>query len=33
MDLIYADKSKIDIGVLNDYKFDLAYGESENDSR
>lgn len=31
MDLIYADENRIDLGVLQDYKFDLAYGESEND--
>lgn len=30
MDLIYADKNRIDIGVLKDYNFDLAYGEDEN---
>ena len=31
MDLIYTDKSKIDIGVLLDFSFDLAFGEDEND--
>ena len=31
MDLIYANQERIDLGVLKDYKFDLAYGESEND--
>lgn len=30
MDLIYADESKRDIGVLLSYQFDLAYGEDEN---
>ena len=30
MDLIYADKSKADIGILRDYEFDLAYGRDEN---
>ena len=24
MDLIYADENRIDLGVLQDYKFDLA---------
>lgn len=31
MDLIYADATKKDIGVLHDFKFDLAYGSDEND--
>lgn len=31
MDLIYANENHVDLGVLKDYKFDLAYGESEND--
>lgn len=31
MDLIYADKTKTDIGVLQDFTLDLAYGEDEND--
>ncbi|MBO5372471.1 MAG: hypothetical protein J6A75_07105 [Lachnospiraceae bacterium] len=31
MDLIYADTNRIDIGVLLDYKWDLAYGKDEND--
>ena len=31
MDLIYADEYKDDVGVLQDYKFDLAYGSGEND--
>lgn len=30
MDLIYADSQRIDIGVLTDYKFDLAFGKDEN---
>lgn len=30
MDLIYADANKIDLGVLLDYKWDLAYGKDEN---
>lgn len=30
MDLIYADTQRIDIGVLTDYKFDLAFGKDEN---
>lgn len=30
MDLIYADKNKVDIGILKDYNFDLAYGSDEN---
>lgn len=30
MDLIYMDGSRRDIGVLSDYKLDLAYGKDEN---
>lgn len=30
MDLIYTDKNKIDVGVMKDYSFDLAFGEDEN---
>ena len=31
MDLIYMNESREDIGILHDYKFDLAFGEDEND--
>ena len=31
MDLIYADKTKTDIGVMKDFQFDLAFGQDEND--
>ena len=31
MDLIYMNSAKEDLGVLHDYKLDLAYGEDEND--
>lgn len=31
MDLIYANSDKKDLGVLHDYKLDLAYGTDEND--
>lgn len=31
MDLIYADSQRVDIGVLQDFSLDLAYGEDEND--
>lgn len=31
MDLIYCNKSKVDIGVVKDYSFDLAFGSDEND--
>lgn len=31
MDLIYMNSFKEDIGILKDYVFDLAYGNSEND--
>lgn len=30
MDLIYMNAAKEDLGVLHDYKFDLAYGTDEN---
>ena len=30
MDLIYANKNKIDIGVMKDFSLDLAYGSGEN---
>ena len=30
MDLIYTDTNKIDVGVMKDYSFDLAFGEDEN---
>ena len=30
MDLIYANANRQDIGVLTDYKFDLAFGKDEN---
>ena len=30
MDLIYADETKKDIGILDAYTLDLSYGESEN---
>lgn len=30
MDLIYADENRNDVGVLQDYQFDLAFGDSEN---
>ncbi|MCM1545053.1 MAG: siphovirus ReqiPepy6 Gp37-like family protein, partial [Ruminococcus sp.] len=30
MDLIYADSSREDIGILNEYSFDMAYGSDEN---
>lgn len=30
MDLIYATKNGIDVGVLSDYTFDLAFGKDEN---
>lgn len=30
MDLIYADANREDVGVLLDYQFDLAFGDSEN---
>ena len=31
MDLIYATDEKIDIGVMQDFTFDLAFGSDEND--
>lgn len=31
MDLIYTDKKRTDVNVLDDYTLDLAYGEDEND--
>lgn len=31
MDLIYMNAKREDVGVLRDYKLDLAYGEDEND--
>lgn len=31
MDLIYTDKKRTDVNVLEDYTLDLAYGEDEND--
>ena len=31
MDLIYATDKKIDIGVMQDFTFDLAFGSDEND--
>lgn len=31
MDLIYMNAEREDVGVLHDYKLDLAYGEDEND--
>lgn len=31
MDLIYTDTNLIDVGVLKDYAFDLAFGSDEND--
>ena len=31
MDLIYMDTNRKDVGVLQDYTFDLAFGEDEND--
>ena len=31
MDLIYMNDSFEDVGILHDYKLDLAYGEDEND--
>lgn len=31
MDLIYMNDAREDVGVLHDYKLDLAYGEDEND--
>lgn len=31
MDLIYATDEKIDIGIMQDFTFDLAFGSDEND--
>ena len=31
MDLIYTNTNREDVGVLNDYTFDLAFGSDEND--
>lgn len=31
MDLIYMNRSKEDVGILHEYKLDLAYGTDEND--
>ena len=31
MDLLYTDKNMVDVGVLVDYTFDIAYGSDEND--
>ena len=31
MDLIYADENKIEIGVIPEYEFDIAFGSDEND--
>ncbi len=31
MDLVYADENKKDIGILNSYSFDMAFGNDEND--
>ncbi|MCM1258794.1 MAG: siphovirus ReqiPepy6 Gp37-like family protein [Roseburia sp.] len=31
MDLIYADKNRIELGEIMDYEIDLAYGSEEND--
>ena len=30
VDLIYADENRVDIGVLNEYAFDCAFGKDEN---
>ena len=30
MDLIYADASRVDLGVINSYEIDMAYGKDEN---
>jgi len=30
MDLVYMNKTKSDVGILQDYSFDLAFGEDEN---
>lgn len=31
MDLIYTDKNNVELGILQDYQLDLAFGTSEND--
>ena len=31
MDLIYTDENNNDLGVIKNYKLDLAYGKDEND--
>lgn len=31
MDVIYTDAKRVDLGVLDKYKFDLSFGASEND--
>lgn len=31
MDLIYADKNRVELGEIMDYEMDLAYGSEEND--
>lgn len=31
MDLVYMNKTKTDVGILQDYSFDMAFGEDEND--
>ena len=33
MDLIYADETRKDIGVINSYDLDMAYGKDENQIR
>ena len=30
MDLVYMNKTKTDVGILQDYSFDMAFGEDEN---
>ena len=31
MDLIYMNAAKEDLGVMNDFTFDMAFGDDEND--
>lgn len=31
MDLIYTDANRVDVGILQDFELDLAFGEEEND--
>ena len=31
MDLIYADSDRKDIGIMQSYTLDIAYGDDEND--